>query len=139
MLHCGNKESLNNCSKYIEAQRICLHYNHGHNGCGDAVDPVEVDPVTNVINMILKAVEYDDDNTLRIVVGPVVLPGQDRPYSSERVNLPILFLAALVNVVVPPGGDPPTGGDTESYGWQKSVICLFVCTEDTKPPAVLDK
>ena len=74
-----------------------------------------------------------------IVVGPVVLPGQDRPYSSERVNMPILFLAALVNVVVPPGGDPPTGGDTESYGWQKSFLCLFDCTEDTKPPAVLDK
>ena len=119
MLHCGNKESLNNCSKYIEAQRICLHYNHGHNGCGDAVDPVEV------------------DDTLRIVVGPVVLPGQDRPYSSERVNLPIL--AALVNVIVPPGGGPPTGGDTESYGWQKSFLCLFDCTEDTKPTAVLDK
>ena len=90
--------------------------------------------MTNVINMILKAVEYDDDNTF---VGPVVLPGQDRPYSSERVNLPIL--AALVNVVVPPGGGPPTGGDTESYGWQKSFLCLFDCTEDTKPPAVLDK
>ena len=69
-----------------------------------------------------------------IVVGPVVLPGQDRPYSSERVNLPILFLAALVNVVVPPGGGPPTGGDTESYGWQKvfSVYLFALKTPSTQ-------
>ena len=87
--------------------------------------------MTNVINMILKAVEYDDDNTLRIVVGPVVLPGQDRPYSSERVNLPILFLAALVNV--PPGGGPPTGGDTESYGWQKSFSVYLIALKTPSP------
>ena len=87
--------------------------------------------MTNVINMILKAVEYDDDNTLRIVVGPVVLPGQDRPYSSERVNLPIL--AALVNVVVPPGGGPPTGG-IRNHMAGKKVFSVYLIALKTPSP-----